>query len=478
MDLRSISSRLSEGDSSLYTTTSSSTQWGPGALAGKAFRAMGKAVLRSAEHIVISRRLSAIRAALPRLEDDQQICERMFDDLLELSRLALYPEAFRVEAMQMLVAQIASEDTYYLWCSFSKWEIDHEELVAFLSEIIGVVLFSKRGFADERLVNIYMMALPKDRHPWLPCIRFMTTIAQFSDSLLHAVVAARFLEMVLWVSGSQILSKKPDNLLADACSEAFTVLSHPPAHDPYVLWVEQIGGLVSENWAISLPKVLDCIAAQHLWPVVEARLLRMHTDAMLELILQHWQSFRVHHIVYSSNRAFSGAFSTFLPRLAVSHPQVPLTASFMRNFLRCVGIGGDVHDKTSNYLSGLTYEKKVVVLAAMIGHLIVQSHVEPSVVDSSMILFTPEVPDIASNIVQFPHSRLEFHRRESPPRCCTFEHSAVCPELLGSNKNLRRDSSASIPYLPQTTPILAGLSRRYIETFEQYQIFGSLFSGQ
>jgi hypothetical protein len=50
-----------------------------------------------------------------------------------------------MEAMQLIMAQIASNETRHLRCSISKWEIDQDVLVAFLSEIIGVVLFSKRG---------------------------------------------------------------------------------------------------------------------------------------------------------------------------------------------------------------------------------------------------------------------------------------------------------------------------------------------
>jgi VIT1/CCC1 family predicted Fe2+/Mn2+ transporter len=65
--------------------------------------------------------------------------------VLALSRPALYPKAFRIQAMQLIIAQIATRQTYYLRCSISSWEIDHQELVSFLSEIIGVALFSKRG---------------------------------------------------------------------------------------------------------------------------------------------------------------------------------------------------------------------------------------------------------------------------------------------------------------------------------------------
>jgi hypothetical protein len=59
-------------------------------MAGKAILAMGKAVVRSAEYLMISRRLSAIKRALPCSDRgiQQQNDEAIFDDLLELSRYA------------------------------------------------------------------------------------------------------------------------------------------------------------------------------------------------------------------------------------------------------------------------------------------------------------------------------------------------------------------------------------------------------
>jgi hypothetical protein len=90
MDIQLPASHDSMSERSVYTTTSSSTQWGPGALAGKAIRALGKAVVRSAEYFVISRRLTAIKAALPCSDSgDEQTLEGIFDDLLELSRYGL-----------------------------------------------------------------------------------------------------------------------------------------------------------------------------------------------------------------------------------------------------------------------------------------------------------------------------------------------------------------------------------------------------
>jgi hypothetical protein len=102
MDLRSIASRHSLSESSVYTTTSSSTQWGPGALAGKGILAIGKAVVRSAEYLVITRRLSAIKAVLPCSDKDDGDGETMFNDLLELSRYVLRPMHASAEVLLCL----------------------------------------------------------------------------------------------------------------------------------------------------------------------------------------------------------------------------------------------------------------------------------------------------------------------------------------------------------------------------------------
>ncbi|KAJ6501773.1 hypothetical protein DFH09DRAFT_1102416 [Mycena vulgaris] len=76
--LRSNSSLLSLASSlsSLYTSTFSSTQWGPGALA---------------ERLIILRRLATIRAHLPRLDEekteaDAYFMEGIFGNLMDLSR--------------------------------------------------------------------------------------------------------------------------------------------------------------------------------------------------------------------------------------------------------------------------------------------------------------------------------------------------------------------------------------------------------
>lgn len=47
--------------------------------------------------------------------------------------------------MQIIVVQIARKHTHYLRLSLSKWDIEHEELVALLSEIVAIAMFANRG---------------------------------------------------------------------------------------------------------------------------------------------------------------------------------------------------------------------------------------------------------------------------------------------------------------------------------------------
>ncbi|KAJ7115270.1 hypothetical protein C8R44DRAFT_794364 [Mycena epipterygia] len=404
MDSASIASRHPSAENSLYTTTSSSTQWGPGALAGKAILAMGKAVVRSAEHLIILRRMSAIKAATPCSDDSSAqfgSLETMFDDLLELSRPMLYPEAIRIQAMQIIMAQIAGKQTLHLRDSISRWEIEHDELVAFLSEIVGVALFSKRGFPDKRLVHAYRAALSDDWDPWSPCITFLTGVAQLNENMFHGVLSARFLEMVLWASGAQMRWKKYNKILETNCNAAFNILSEPPTANLSILWVEQLHGFGSEDSSTSLSGLVELVTLRQMWPTIERRLLEMHVCAMLEVLLSPTSYVEVlldlgPPFLYSNSQLELGSpTSPFSKKILF-----PFT-SVMLNFLRYVGIGGAAHTETTAYFSRLSYRKQVATLACLIRHIISQSCIDQSAFGSSMALFRTDSPDIASTIVQF-----------------------------------------------------------------------------
>ncbi|KAJ7623084.1 hypothetical protein DFH06DRAFT_1305376 [Mycena polygramma] len=410
MDLPSSSCRDSMSASSVYTTTSSSTQWGPGALSGKAILAMGKAVVRSADYLVISRRLSAMKAVLPCSDDHHSHhrgLETMCDDLLELSRPGLYRESFRTQAMQLIVAQIAAREISHLLLSISKWEVDHEELVAILSEIIGVGLFSKRGFSEPDLVHSYTTALPNGCHPWLPCVDFVSKIAQLNNRIFQAVMGARFLETILWVFAAQKQGARYDGTLKNECEQAFKILSHSLGYD---LWTESISNTCPIRPSPSLVGMVNSVTTQHLWPVVERRLLEIHAKAMLNIIShltpcigatqdgRHGLA-RDYYYFFDVNTSrrndFFNGGSFFY-----SDADPILSARVAQSFLRCVGLGGDVDKPTVDHLSCLSYPKKVKALTLIIQHLIAQSMMNPSSVEPSEA-FAPGNSDFSANIVRF-----------------------------------------------------------------------------
>ncbi|KAJ7916860.1 hypothetical protein B0H13DRAFT_2446229 [Mycena leptocephala] len=287
---------------------------GPGATAGKAILAMGKATLRSVESLIISRRLAAIRAAIPctdNKESQNGHLEKMFGDLLELSRPGLYPEGVRIQAMQILLAQIATEHTHLLRLSIAKWDVDSEELDALLREIIAVALFSSRGFPDARLVDAYTAALSKDLHPWTACIAFISQLAQMNERTFQMALNVQLLDIL-------------------------------------VLLVQQI-------------------SQQERWLMVERRLLEKHIHSMLRNITSQSSLSNFGDIYISS--------TAYVPRLADALPSLPS----IRTLMWCIGIGGAAQNETMNFLSALSYAKKVAVLDLMMRDLVIQFIVQPYV---------------------------------------------------------------------------------------------------
>lgn len=114
---------------------------------------------------------------------------------------------------------------------------------------------------------------------------------------------------------------------------------------------------------------------------------------------------------------FDLSLANIIFRPATFQTKYVLSAS-IRNFLRCIGIGGDLHRETVNHLSGVSYAKKVETLSHIIQHMIVQSLLDPyvskfsvsqcwrlmiprSTVAPSLVLFRKETSTLANDIVQF-----------------------------------------------------------------------------
>ncbi|KAJ7030178.1 hypothetical protein C8F04DRAFT_1236633 [Mycena alexandri] len=386
----SISSSPSLRRLSLYTTTSSSTQWGPGAVSGKAVLAMGKAVVRGAEHLIILRRLAAIEAAMPCVDtggtQSDLSLENMFADLLELSR-TLYREAIRIQAMQIIVVQIATEQTQHFRLSISKWEIDCEELEGFLNEIVAIALFSHRGCCDDRLSKVYIASLSKDLHPWSACIGFLSQLAQLNADTFQAVINTQLLEILIWVSARQLRTGTDDPRVEAYCNVVYAVLSTPLFREQDDLRAAQLARYCpDESSTSSVQQVIANISGQEQWLAVERRLLEKHVRAMLNTL----------GCQFMSNSDFGEIFrgsQLGVPRLADAPPSLPA----IRNLLWCIGIGGDVQKRTEEYLSTLSQKRKVFVLDRLIRDLVIQFLVQPATPYSKLT----QTPQFIAHAVQF-----------------------------------------------------------------------------
>ena len=87
MDLERIETN-SDDSFATHTTSSAETIWGPGTLSGRAIKSLGEASLRGVETLIIRWRLAKISSNLPQNQKSPSTdkMERMYDDLLELSR--------------------------------------------------------------------------------------------------------------------------------------------------------------------------------------------------------------------------------------------------------------------------------------------------------------------------------------------------------------------------------------------------------
>ncbi|KAJ7038699.1 hypothetical protein C8F04DRAFT_1179379 [Mycena alexandri] len=365
--LSSLASSLSS--LSLYTTTTSKTQWGPGSLAGKAILAMGKATIRGAERVVIFKRMTTIQAHLPcwdeRADGDTSFMDRVFDDLLELSRPELYPESVRIWAMELILIQIASSHTAYLIACLSNWLLD--DLILLITELMSV----KSSFLEPRLANVYRSSLPDGHHSLGPCIAFISELAAQNETTYEATILSKFLDLVL-------LSASRQDGDHDDCQpflRAFDVLSAPPweLNDFWRINLEQY-------WAFEEPPSLADVV-QHIdrtspttWLIVEAHFLRREAPNMLRLATPDKypmnQGRSVADVNYPSLKDFSltSAAPAFLMQEVLDTGATSSCALW--HFFRCIVLGGDVHALMTEHLAHRSLRSKVSLFSRMIYYLL------------------------------------------------------------------------------------------------------------
>ncbi|KAJ6526670.1 hypothetical protein B0H19DRAFT_544231 [Mycena capillaripes] len=199
-----------------YETTSgssSSTVPGPGALSGKAIKALGRVTIRGIDHFVILRQLSVITQRFP-LPDKKAAfvkhVEEIYANALEFSRQGLYREEVNRKAMTLLLGQIGMSETQYLVRALSGW--DHLELRLFLSDILIQLapLWNPclgKVFASP-LLGAYSETDTSGHISMIPFLLFISKLIRTRGSVCRAVLDVGFLDVLILVRSLNDLNKK------------------------------------------------------------------------------------------------------------------------------------------------------------------------------------------------------------------------------------------------------------------------------
>ncbi|KAJ7761789.1 hypothetical protein B0H16DRAFT_1530551 [Mycena metata] len=201
--------------------SSSSTVPGPGALSGKAIKALGRVTIRGIDHLVILRQLSVIAHHFP-LPDEKagfvKDVEEIYADTLEFSRQGLYREEINRKALRLLLCQIGMGETQYLVRVLSRW--DRLELRLFLSEI----LIQLTSLWNPQLGTVFFTPLfsaysetEKSGHVSIsPFLLFIAKLVRTHASAGRAVLDVGFLDVLILIRSLNDLNK--EDILSDFAS--------------------------------------------------------------------------------------------------------------------------------------------------------------------------------------------------------------------------------------------------------------------
>ncbi|KAJ7290062.1 hypothetical protein C8J57DRAFT_336438 [Mycena rebaudengoi] len=193
--------------SSTYETSSgssSSTIPGPGALAGKAIKALGRVTIRGIDHFVILRQLSVIAQHFPLLDQKASLInhvEEIYAHVLEFSRQGLYREEVNGKALRLLLGQIGMGETQFLVRALSRW--DSLELRLLLSEILIQLAPlwnpSLRKVFSSPLLDAYSGTQKWTSISMLPFILFISRLVRTGSSICRAVLDVGILDVLMLI---------------------------------------------------------------------------------------------------------------------------------------------------------------------------------------------------------------------------------------------------------------------------------------
>ncbi|KAG6844009.1 hypothetical protein H0H87_010732 [Tephrocybe sp. NHM501043] len=200
------SSRLSAHSSTEYDTTpgsSTSTVAGPGALAGKAVKALGVATLKGFERLVMARHWAAVTHAFP--HTDQQAhgirhIDEVYWDLLEFSRPGMYSHNVNRRAMALIMAQIGAGETRHLIKALTRWHAVelHILLSGILTQLAHLWNPSLSGVFSSPLSHSYTASQGwiGIESPLLRLIFFISKVVRSSAWACRVVLDVGFLDVL------------------------------------------------------------------------------------------------------------------------------------------------------------------------------------------------------------------------------------------------------------------------------------------
>ncbi|KAG6836025.1 hypothetical protein H0H93_012170 [Arthromyces matolae] len=198
------SSSISSANYDTTPGSSTTTVPGPGALTGKAVKALGAVTLKGFELLVMARHWAAITHAFPHTDDQALRTRRiddLYDDLLEFSRPGMYSHDVNDRALGLILAQIGAGQTQYLVKALSRWY--SVELHILLSSILTQVAHlwnpSLRGLFSSPLSTAYTnsQGWEKQEFPILRLILFLSRLIRSSVSTCRVVLDVGFLDVLV-----------------------------------------------------------------------------------------------------------------------------------------------------------------------------------------------------------------------------------------------------------------------------------------
>ncbi|KAF8076851.1 hypothetical protein FPV67DRAFT_1472873 [Lyophyllum atratum] len=200
-----VFSHSSYSSTECETTSGSSTSTvpGPGALTGKAIKALGVATLRGLGRIVMARHLAAVSHNFPHTDEEAariRNIDDVYNDLLEFSRPGMYSDEINGRALAFILGQIGTGQTRQLISALSRWHPVETHILfsRILTQVAHLWNPSLRGvFSSPVSGPRGFSRVSDDDSPVLRLILFLSKVIRSSAWACRVVLNVGFLDVLL-----------------------------------------------------------------------------------------------------------------------------------------------------------------------------------------------------------------------------------------------------------------------------------------